>query len=65
MDFCNKLERLSFKFFQPSPMFKGKAGAYHRVELQPYPQTLDLDGKACQGQTSLLQKSKNYGQKVL
>jgi len=39
------------KPFQPSLMSVDEAGAYPRVEYQPYPQTLDNAGKACQGQT--------------
>jgi hypothetical protein len=61
MNFCNKLECLSLqKFFQPSLMLVGKAGAYLRVEQLkrtftwvgswPFLQTSDKDGKAWQGQ---------------
>jgi hypothetical protein len=49
------------KFFQPSLMFAGKAGAYsnevlfqvlrNKVGSWPHPQTLDWDEKACQVQT--------------
>jgi len=49
------------KHFQPILMFVGKAGAYLIVEQLkctftwvgswPFLQTLDKDGKACQGQT--------------
>jgi hypothetical protein len=51
------------KTFQPNILFERKAGpsqgehlkeAPFRASFWPYPQTLDLAGKACQGQTLYL-----------
>ncbi len=58
--FHNKLELVPGKPLQPCLMLTGKAGAYPSeapfrcsslgVGSLPHPQTLDLAGKACQGQ---------------
>ncbi len=65
MDFRNKVECLSMASFSSlaeclhvgpgaNPRLEHLKGATLRVGPQSFPQTLDLAGKACQGQTLYL-----------